>query len=436
MTARLANVLLFVVLLRVLGVLPPDYNPTDFDKLNETIFTVETASADLFNQLFWLTTSMLASLLIASDPERLGPYLRGQSLLLVLLAFCIVSALWATHPWISLRRSLLLVLGAYSVLGGVAYSSSVRNVLGVVYSAFAVVLLLNLASLVLPTAFDQRGLMRGIAGDKNYLGVVSAFGVLVGVAARPTLRTALGRALNLGFVCGFAFILALTGSKTAMALTVLAPALALALWLGVRGLGMTLTTLVALVMLAGVSVLVGLTLVLGIEVNDLLALPFGDATFTGRDAIWGFIIEQWKSRPALGFGYGSFWGVGFESPNLGANYPFIRLLTQSHNGYLDVALSIGVLGLAIVLACFAHTLALIERAEHAFGALFGFCLAAFIFILIHNLMESSLLRGVATPWIVYLLMTFTLVKAMVEVNAVREGESSAAYEEEPGLSSG
>ena len=430
MTARLANVLLFVVLLRVLGVLPPDVNPADFDKLNETIFAVETASADLFNQLFWLTTSMLATVLIASDPERLGPYLRVQSLLLALLAFCIVSALWATHPWISLRRSFLLVLGAYSVLGGVAYSPSARNVLSVVYAAFAAVLLLNLASLVLPTAFDQRGLMRGVAGDKNYLGVVSAFGVFVGAAARPTLRAAVERALNLAFICGFAFILVLTGSKTAMALTVLAPALAMALWLGMRGLGMTLTTLVALVTLAGVSALVALTLVLGIDANDLLALPFGDATFTGRDAIWGFIIEQWQSRPALGFGYGSFWGVGFDSPNLGANYPFIRLLTQSHNGYLDVALSIGLVGLALVLACFAHTLVLIERAEHAFGALFGFCLAAFLFIVVHNLMESSLVRGVATPWIVYLLVSFTLVKA------VDEGENRAAYEDELGLSSG
>jgi O-antigen ligase len=141
-----------------------------------------------------------------------------------------------------------------------------------------------------------------------------------------------------------------------------------------------------------------------LSVTAILSVFVSDVSFTGRDVIWDFILEQYRSQWALGFGYGSFWGVGLDAPNLKADYNFIRVLTQAHNGYFDVLLAVGPIGLAMLLLFLLQITVLIGEVRRPNPQLYGFALFVFLFTVIHNLTDSNLVRGVSCLWIMLVVV--------------------------------
>ena len=410
-SATLAQILLLLIMLRTIGMLPPDFTPVNFEDLTEKTFTVQTATSDLFNQLFWLVMAGLVSIVTWRDPEVMLHYFRRLSLLFVFLAYCVLSAIWATHPDIAIRRAGLLMISVYCLLGAIAYCRSTATVMRTIYIAFALALIGNLASLALPFSFDLRGLFRGLSGDKNFLGVIATLGLFTGVALRSQLTGFWAKSLNLLYLVGWIAILPLTGAKTAISLTLAAPVLALAPLIAVRGLRISFLVVVVLALMALFATFSALTEWLAVPPINLLSLVVSDVSFTGRDVIWQFIIDEWWMRPVLGVGYGSFWGVGFESPNLSASYDFIRLLTQGHNGYLDILLTLGALGMLIFLGFLGQAVAVLNTAYATRAPHHILATVTVVFVLLQNLTDSSFARGVSAPWMFLLVVIFILVKA-------------------------
>jgi O-antigen ligase len=132
-----------------------------------------------------------------------------------------------------------------------------------------------------------------------------------------------------------------------------------------------------------------------------------DTTLTGRTGLWTDVLNNAAQNPVLGVGFGAFWvgPIGY------ARYPldnWSRITPgwrpgQAHNGYIDVYVDLGVIGLALVLLVvgMAFSGALDElRTNFDFGAL---RLALLITIAMNNLTESSLLKGTHSLWFVFLL---------------------------------
>jgi exopolysaccharide production protein ExoQ len=71
-----------------------------------------------------------------------------------------------------------------------------------------------------------------------------------------------------------------------------------------------------------------------------------DLTLTGRTDIWALLMTSIAKRPAFGYGFYSFWlGMTGESANvISAAHWFFG---YAHNGYLDIVLQLGFLGLAL-----------------------------------------------------------------------------------------
>jgi O-antigen ligase len=75
---------------------------------------------------------------------------------------------------------------------------------------------------------------------------------------------------------------------------------------------------------------------------------FGDPTLTQRTDIWSFAIRKIAERPWLGYGYEVFWGAGANSPSVREGPGFVAQMPHAHNGYIDVVLQTGALGLVLL----------------------------------------------------------------------------------------
>lgn len=80
------------------------------------------------------------------------------------------------------------------------------------------------------------------------------------------------------------------------------------------------------------------------------ALPI-DSTFTGRSEVWEFALGAVAEKPILGHGYAAFWdNVRGRETEQGSEWAVSA--AHSHNSYLDLAITIGLPGLLLVILVF------------------------------------------------------------------------------------
>ena len=87
------------------------------------------------------------------------------------------------------------------------------------------------------------------------------------------------------------------------------------------------------------------------EVTTIVPELFGkDSSFSGRSDLWTYLLTFGirKINPLIGAGYGAYWVP--ESDRISSLYDvFIWLPNQSHNGYIDVFLATGYIGLILLI---------------------------------------------------------------------------------------
>lgn len=392
----------------------PNLDPVEFATLEVRGWAAVTGEGNLSNQVLWVGLAALSSLAVLRAPVRLTKFAAPLWPLLALLGLCILSAAWSDHPDAAIRRSAQAALIFYCFLVSVAYSASIDRIVLIFYLIFWGLLLSNLAAAAAPWSFDSVGEFRGTFGHKNGIGAIAAFAFLFGLSVLRRQTGHTGRLLCCFYLFAWGGLLFLSHSKTSIALIVLVPAVFLTL----RAISRFLRLNVGVLMIFGLA-MVGLGVGLlvyggGYTPSSIVGHFIGDSSFTGRDAIWQFMIEHIQQSWLLGQGYGSFWGVGFESPNFRSPLSFIRLLNQGHNGYLDLLVSVGVVGLILFMLQLLKAGFQSEDIRYRKPLLFQLIWTAIIFSLIHNITETSLLRGFSPVWIFTLLSLLLAARASVE----------------------
>jgi O-antigen ligase len=236
---------------------------------------------------------------------------------------------------------------------------------------------------------------RGIFRHKNDLGPMAAHFVFVGLLLWRVESKVWG-----ALVTGAALmLLAFSGAKSAAVL--LAPALAAAamvtriktpFWSGI----------VALSMVGGLLLVpVGSVMLPGLHAIIVGVLP--DASFTGRSDVWELALNGIGQRPVAGYGYGIFWDTNLTY-SVAAAGDTAALMSHSHNGYLETAISGGLPGLALVLA-WAVILPLRHIAtvkaqglRPGEAALLGFFVAIWLFVLLLSAFEAVLFNRGDAIW--------------------------------------
>jgi O-antigen ligase len=83
------------------------------------------------------------------------------------------------------------------------------------------------------------------------------------------------------------------------------------------------------------------------SIHALIESLMLDPTFSGRTDIWKFVISHIADSPITGHGFSTFWGT--EQVVYGMNENgWARTASTAHNGYLDLALTIGIPGSALM----------------------------------------------------------------------------------------
>jgi O-antigen ligase len=120
------------------------------------------------------------------------------------------------------------------------------------------------------------------------------------------------------------------------------------------------------------------------QVDLLTSLLGRSATLSGRTDIWASAWDAASTRPLHGYGFGGVWGS--DVPPTDEIWRQLRFEAfHAHNGYLDLFLQVGLIGIALFLVAVGATLArtLQERTPGAGWA------AAITFVLAVNAIGES-----------------------------------------------
>lgn len=229
---------------------------------------------------------------------------------------------------------------------------------------------------------------KGIFSAKNYLGNMALFFLTVAVVYRP--RTVFLRTLRTSQIFFCLVAIAFSRAATSYMLTTIyiAYTLMMNMMRGFRKKDYFVAFIILFVVFAGVITVIVL------QPDFLFSLLGKDVTLTGRTEIWDAVMTSIAKRPLLGYGYQAFW-LGFK----GESYRIILTVTwalgQAQNGFLDVTLEMGMIGLSLVLLIFGFAFRdglsclLRSRDENVLRSVEWY-LIIIILTLIYNLDESFL----------------------------------------------
>jgi O-antigen ligase len=371
-----------------------------------------TPSGDALRQIAFLGTAGLVAL---AAFQRLGlSMLRALPLSMVLLlAWCLASALWTPESAVAFRRAGLQVVIVVSVLLSVETIGPKRT-FDIWRILLGIVLAVNFLSIPLIESARHGagevdaalvGNWRGLYGPKNIAGAVCAMTAILFLFTRTGRRNWIGIAVAMAAIV----FLVMTRSKSSMGF--LAAAL-LAGWLYHVSWRDGLSRAILLVSTGIFALALGTLIVLD---PDILTRSLADPTqFTGRAAIWAAELAYIRDHPLLGAGFGTFADSGGLSPLHGyiaSNW--VEAVSHGHNGYLQILVTIG--GIGFVLAMTALVVQPLRRfwplnpksGNFEADAFKPMLFAIFTFMVLHNFMESDFLEG-GGAWAALLLVSGAL----------------------------
>jgi O-antigen ligase len=157
-----------------------------------------------------------------------------------------------------------------------------------------------------------------------------------------------------------------------------------------------------------------IVLVFVFDIASVVARLFGrDPTLTGRTNIWATLLAA-HTNPLLGVGYQSFWmGDRMAAVLRSLDTTF---LNEAHNGYLEMYLNLGLIGLALLAVFLFSGCRSICRQFIVSPYFASFALMFWLVSLVYNFTESAF--GSSFPWMI-LLLCIVVVPRLDEVPSQR-----------------
>jgi O-antigen ligase len=267
-----------------------------------------------------------------------------QPLILAFVGWAALSLAWSEDPQLTARRvsGLICTTAMGFVLG---MKLDMKALLRLFVWAMAIAMLASVIAAVLFPSFGvmanlDAGAWRGVFSHKNELGHSMGIALIVLICLRWESRQ--NRPVYLILLLLGVALLVLSKAMTSIIVTALT--LSIGLYRRLRLRPAQRVAFLAIALLVGLSA----TMFLQSRMGSIFAMVGRDSTLTGRIPLWQLSADAVLQRPLLGAGWDAFWtGTGGD---------YIRSLVHwavphAHNGFLEMSLNIGLIGLAIYLNC-------------------------------------------------------------------------------------
>ncbi len=373
------------------AVVPLVFNP----QLGGTQRTI--SIRDPISQPSWLLISLFIILMLFRFGDEMFMVLMRNPAILTLCLLALLSSAWSAVPRSTLQSATQLALSTlFGVYIGVRFG--IARLVAMLGWITATILIL---SVVFAFALPKYGIdhvrgdaWRGVFGTKNELGRMMVIGGFAWGAR--VFAGEIGRVRGALLVAAFAVVAVASGARTALGVTGLMVAVCVLLWLlsqrskawvPIKGLILAGLALCAFVSMTNISV--------------LLKIVGADYSLTGRASIWRPVWWAILDQPWLGYGFDAFWrgiyGPSLEVWRFSHNTP-----PHSHNGFLDLLLGLGFVGLVVFAVAFATTWRRgLAHLYHDEGTNRTFPLIFLSLFVLYNLTESGLISTRSLGWIVF-----------------------------------
>jgi exopolysaccharide production protein ExoQ len=352
--------------------------------------------------------------ILMSRSFKWGEFFAHNNALLALISFALLSVIWSDFPLVAFKRW-FRDLGNYLVILVVLSDAHPLEAIRTLLRRLSY-LLVSL-SVVLIKYYPQLGKQYsswtgansyvGATTSKNMLGVVCLVSVIFFFwdtverwSKRKEQRTKRIIFLNVVFIGMTLWLLNLANSATSRVCLVIG----------------CMVIVVAhsrwakrhpdfLKALIPASFCVYLLLAFGFEVNGTLASAVGrDPTLTDRTGIWNLLLGM-HTNALVGTGYESFW----LGPRLPTIWKLYGPINESHNGYIEIYLNLGVIGLCLLAVLLITSYRNICREFTGFPTLGSLNMALWTIVLFYNMTEAAFKSHLM--WVIFLLAAITVPQA-------------------------
>jgi exopolysaccharide production protein ExoQ len=375
---------------------------------------------DPVNRMVELVLLSVGIAIVAARSFRWGEFIARNKVLTAYLFFALLSVLWSDFPFPAFKKwfrdlgnyvMILIVLSDPHPLEAVCTLLRRFSYLLIPLSVMLIKYFPAIARWYDPyTGFAT---YTGATTSKNMLGIVClvcgiyfCWDTVVRWPDRKNKRQQRIIAMNAVMIYEIAWLLNICNSATSRTCLVLACLVILAAHSkAVQRSPGKLTVMIPVVLLMYVFLFFGLGL------SGVFATAAGRTSLSGRDDIWGIVLRQ-QGNPFLGTGYESFW-LGPRLERIWASGE--GEINESHNGYLEVYLNLGYVGLFLLLSLVVVVYWNICKKLKPLSSIASLTLAIWTAFLIHNTTEADFRSG---------LMWVTFVLAAVAVSGVDRGKLS------------
>lgn len=375
--------------------------------------SLEVQASDPFALFLEVLIYGIALVFMIPSSGRLLRALVRNPLLAGFLILILTSSLWSAAPLFTLRRAMWFMLtSAFGLYFGTRFD--IKEQIRLLTSALAVCVALSVFFIVaLPRyGYDlllYKDVWRGVFFHKNALGCYMVVAVITFLCFQAeTVAESVAKYCGLILAVGLLIGSEAKGSYVVLLISILLMFLYRLLHLYWKRLIPAVT--VALILITAAAAYVAAN-------SDAILQALGkDATLTGRIPLWADVLAMSSHNRWLGYGFAGFWATNSHTV-----WSMVGWMPhESHNGFIDILLELGVIGLAIfALNTVVATWRAVKLVARERTLESQWPLLMLSVILLYNMFESNLMVQNGFLWVAYIAVTVSTQRAW-ELSPVME----------------
>jgi exopolysaccharide production protein ExoQ len=356
--------------------------------------------------------TFICGVLIASRFSLVLSACRRMKVVLALPVLAVLSSAWSVQPRKSVVSGIiLLIFTVFCLYVGTQFSFKRQFELIMLVGAVALPVSIALA-LFIPSLGASSAGWRGVFGHKQNCAAVCMLWLIT--ALHWKCSGIYQKIFRLMYIVMCLVMIAMSQSRTGWVLTLVALVLSAGLWI-LQKMPAKEALLISLLTLPCAG-----AFAYGVfRYSSTLAVSVGkDPTLSQRTIIWAAVWDAILKHPILGYGFVAFWnGLYGASQNVVLTSGWA--LSQAQNGFLDVWLGVGVVGVALIAIMVVQSM---RRAARCFETkdtqvYVRWCIVVILSVLLYNVGESSL-GLLQMVWFLFLLAYIGLSETALRARAI------------------